>query len=260
MRFLLPILFLFSFQSHAHQVGIDYCVPTENHCEILTHEILGVATLGNTEKPFILKENLWVRSGGTLQIGPGVRVLSDNNSKIIVERGAKILVLGTIDKPVFMGATHDLIKTKEHKPSSSGFGGLFIYGNAPIAKEGRGAHIYKNQGNDIHDNSGIVQNLVIRDISMAFDHYSAGLLLVGVGDKTILKNLDIQRCSDDCLAVQGGSVAINSVTVDFSGDDMIDVKYDYTGQIRGVHSPTETFHDRFYSLAHFTGDYQQVIP
>lgn len=266
MRLLLSFIFVFSFQAQSHDSGIDFCnVDDQGFCRLLQHEVKGIATIENLEKTWVLSVNLVVKNGGLLQIGPDVRIVSLNKAAIIVEPGGRILILGTKDRPVVIGgpSSGDFRLAKAFRNSSEmGFGGLRLYGQAPIASEEnspKGYHLYKeSQGDQVNDTSGTIRHLIIRET--ASGRLSTGLLLAGVGKGTKIENVDIQHCADDCLSIHGGSVDIVGITVDHSGDDLIDVKYDYQGEITGVHSPTQTYIDRFFSLKYFTGDYSNVVP
>jgi len=86
-------------------------------------------------------------------------------------------------------------------------------------------------GSDIHDNSGIVRYVSIRHAGdeLGSGNELNGLSMGGVGDATILENVEVYANFDDGFEWFGGTVNGKYLHVAFVGDDMYDLDEGYTG-------------------------------
>jgi hypothetical protein len=126
------------------------------------------------------------------------------------------------------------------------WGGLVILGNAPTNNAaGSGAYgegflntlvTFGLYGGVLpHDNSGIVRFVSIRhagdEIFQAGsgETYLGGLTLGGVGDGTIVENVEVYASYADGIEWRGGTVSGRNLVVSYVGDDMFDVDDGYTG-------------------------------
>ncbi len=82
-----------------------------------------------------------------------------------------------------------------------------------------------------HDNSGIIRYVSIRHAGDEIGNGNElnGISLGGVGDGTILENVDVYANFDDGVEWFGGTVNGKNLAVFFVGDDMFDLDEGYTG-------------------------------
>jgi hypothetical protein len=183
-----------------------------------------------------LKGWVYVTSGATLTIHPGVIIRGDKATKaaLIVERGAKIYCNGTLDSPVVM--------TSDVAPGLRDYGdwgGLIICGKAPnnwnggdqVVEGGPRSHY---GGTDPHDNSGKVTYLRIEFAGIAFSPNNEvnGLTLCSVGDATQIDHVFIGYSGDDGIEFFGGTVNLKYAVCYRSWDDDFDQDNGFRGKVQ----------------------------
>lgn len=86
-------------------------------------------------------------------------------------------------------------------------------------------------GLEPHDNSGLLRYVSIRHAGDEIGNSNElnGLSLGGVGDGTVLENIEIYCNFDDGIEWFGGTVNGKNLAVFFVGDDMFDLDQGYTG-------------------------------
>lgn len=129
------------------------------------------------------------------------------------------------------------------------WGGLVVLGNAPTNnanKSGVGFGKTLVEGLTVpgfpaadatyggilpHDNSGILNYVSVRHAGDEIGNSNElnGITLGGVGDGTLLQNLEVYVNFDDGIEWFGGTVNGKNLAVFFVGDDAIDVDEGYTG-------------------------------
>jgi hypothetical protein len=130
------------------------------------------------------------------------------------------------------------------------WGGVVILGNAPTnlaagpgAGYGRGQveglavpgqfapELAQYGGIDPHDSSGIFRFVSIRHAGDEIDEGNElnGLTLGGVGDGTVIENIEIYCNFDDGLEIFGGTVDTRNMVATFIGDDSFDMDQGHTG-------------------------------
>lgn len=82
-----------------------------------------------------------------------------------------------------------------------------------------------------HDNSGVIRYVSIRHAGDEIGNSNElnGISLAGVGDGTVVENLEIYCNFDDGVEWFGGTVNARNLLVSFVGDDMFDVDEGFTG-------------------------------
>jgi hypothetical protein len=187
-----------------------------------------------------LTNALVVKDGAKLTIKAGVVIQAADAAGdatqggivpyIVVAQGGKIDVQGTANSPVVMTST-----TKE--PGK--WGGLVICGKAPINK-GATANAEVSGllygGTDAADNSGSIKYLRIEYPGYIYSNAKEfnGLSFFGVGNGTVVENVQVLDSSDDGFEWFGGTVntknlvVINKSTVTV-GDDMFDWTEGWSG-------------------------------
>jgi hypothetical protein len=187
------------------------------------------------DKEWTLKGYVFVTEGATLTIEPGTVIKSDVTEKgaLCIERGAKIMAQGTVDKPIVFTSG---------KPAGSrepgDWGGLVILGNAKTNRtttpviEGGLDRPYG--GNNDDDNSGVLTYVRIEYAGVAAFPNSEinGLTLGGVGKGTKIENIQVSYGKDDAFEFFGGNVNAKYLIAFATADDDFDFDYGYTGKIQ----------------------------
>lgn len=213
---------------------------TDGDGEIITlpSEVKSAMTLDKGS--YKLDRPLLVKSGASLTIPAGTVIEAEPgfNSYILVERGGKIFVNGTAEKPVIMTST-----TKQ----PGAWGGLIINGYAELTKSQPEAATEINsvfpygpgKGNapKNNDNSGSIKYLIIEypGANMNDDTEHNGLTLNGVGSGTTIENVFVYKSADDAIEFFGGRANVtNFLSVD-ADDDMFDFTQGYSGTLKNAY-------------------------
>ena len=227
--------------------------------------------VGNGTVSFISSNTTWsgdvnmngkivVNAGVTLTIQPGTVIKavfkSDpvDASALIVAKGGKIIANGTAALPIIFTSEYDALTSANvasgtyvapnHNLDLGGlWGGVIILGNNVIGAgatntaniEGIAAgQTWTNYGGSAtNDNSGSLKYVSIRHggATIANGDEINGLTLGGVGNGTVIENIEIISNADDGIEIFGGNVNVNNILVYNSTDDAIDLDQAYSGTI-----------------------------
>ena len=204
-----------------------------------------------SDKVYILSSRVAVLSGVTLTIEPGTIIKGEvgtgpNATALIIARGAKIMAEGTASAPIIFTTVADEIQPGQiDSPNMSAdldglWGGLIVLGNAPISAVNPSIQIEgippSDQnglygGSDVNDNSGVLKYISIRHggSNIGEGNEINGLTLGGVGNGTIIENIEVVANQDDGVEWFGGSVDVKNVIVWNSGDDALDTDQAWSG-------------------------------
>ena len=179
----------------------------------------------NTE--YKLTSQLQVKAPAVLTIEEGVKITaadSEDPIYILIEQGAKINAVGTVENPIVM--------TAENK-TAGGWGGLHICGYAPT-NAGSGFSEIGNAaygGNDANDNSGVLKYIRLEYTGFALDdeHESNGISFYGVGAGTQVSYVQTYVGADDGLEFFGGTVNVDHCVVVDCTDDSFDCTEGWSG-------------------------------
>ncbi len=180
-------------------------------------------------------------------------------SAFVVLRGAMLNAKGTAAAPIVM--------TSAKAPNSRNrgdWGGLVIAGRAPIAGSADGLATwragnyskmeglkdlptagmkngtkYYAGGTMENDNSGMITYLQVNyggyNVGAAGSGNELnGITLYGVGNKTVMKNIQVTEANDDGIEFFGGSVNVSNVLLVNTLDDDLDIDCGYQGVIQNV--------------------------
>ncbi|WP_445757672.1 beta strand repeat-containing protein, partial [Polaribacter sp.] len=201
-----------------------------------------------------------VNNNATLTIQPGTVIKavfkSDpvDASALVVAKGAKIIANGTAALPIIFTAAADPLTAANvaagvyvapgHDLDLNGlWGGVIILGNNVIGAganntaniEGIAAgQTWTNYGGTLtDDNSGSLKYISIRHGGATIANGSEinGLTLGGVGNKTVVENIEIISNDDDGIEIFGGNVNVNNLLIYNQTDDAIDLDQAYSGTI-----------------------------
>lgn len=233
-------------------------------------DITNTVTLDAT-KVYRLTGIIAVRSGGKLIIPAGtiIRAHSDvntspkNYASIVVERGGKIEITGTVNKPVVITSSK-AVGSRER----GDWGGLVIAGRAPhnlldgttnnnVQMEGFNnvtfdATLAKFGGTDPADNSGIIKYLRLEFGGLAFEANKEinGLTLGSVGSGTELHHVQVSFSNDDSFEWFGGNVNSSHLIAWKGTDDDFDTDNGYSGISQfGIGVKDSAYYDATYLLA-----------
>lgn len=204
--------------------------PEPNPVEYkLEGEITSDMTL-EAGQTYTLSGGVHVKKGATLSIPEGVKIVAqydDVADYILIEQGAKINAIGTAEKPIVMTSS---------KEEVGAWGGLHICGYAHTNVSGGtgvseiGGATYG--GDDDADNSGTLKYIRLEYTGFALDeeHESNGISFYGVGNGTVVENIQAYKGADDGLEFFGGSVNIKNIVVTSCSDDSFDWTEGWNGK------------------------------
>lgn len=201
----------------------------------------GTGTLSGT-----LKQNTTVKKGNytlegvvkvpegiTLTIEPGATFTAKTSvsSSIVVLQGGKIFAEGTAAEPI--------VFTSDNKKPGD-WGGLTIYGNAPIKAINGAAKALSEDGNNVYyggdnpnDNSGILKYVRVEYGGKKIGDGTSetnSLTFYSVGAGTTLENLVAYMGTDDGFEFFGGTVSAKNIVSYGNYDDSFDWQDAWSGQ------------------------------
>ncbi|OUS01381.1 hypothetical protein A9Q86_06240 [Flavobacteriales bacterium 33_180_T64] len=207
---------------------------------------------------------LTIQEGTIIKGSPGTGSLA---SALIIARGAKINAVGTAAQPIIFTSTSDNISCDETAGTNLDendrglWGGLIILGNAPCSFSG---DITEAQiegipaddsfglygGTDAADNSGVVSYISIRHGGTLIGEGNEinGLTLGGVGNQTVINNIEVVANVDDGIEFFGGTVNATNLLVWAQGDDALDIDQAYSGTIDNAVVVLGNFSDHAFEI------------
>ena len=199
----------------------------------LTGNINTTTTL-TSDKVWTLKGYVYVTDGAKLIIQPGTTIVSDVAEKgaLCIERGSQIIAEGTQSKPIVFTSGRP-----EGQRTPGDWGGIVILGRAKTNRsseptiEGGIGRPYG--GTNDSDNSGVLRFVRIEYAGIAALPNSEinALTLGGVGNGTILENIQTIYANDDAFEFFGGNVNGKNLYAFATADDDFDFDFGYTGTI-----------------------------
>ncbi len=216
--------------------------PEENEFVVLSGD-LSTQTLTPNEK-YLIRGQVFVRSGQTLTIEPGTILFGEKASKgtLIIDRGGKIMAQGTLENPIIM--------TSNQAPGErdrSDWGGLVVLGRARVnipdpAVEGITPSVIYG-GDDDDDNSGVMEYLRVEfaGIELTANNETNSITLGGVGRGTKFEHIQVSYGGDDGIEWFGGSVNGKYLVVQGTWDDSFDIDNGFSGNLQfglALHYPS----------------------
>ena len=192
----------------------------------------------NVELPkgkYTLKGYVYINNRARLTIAAGSVIVSDtvNKGALIVEQNSRLIADGTATEPIVFTSGK---APGQRKPGD--WGGIVLLGNAPTNRtttpiiEGGINAVYG--GSLTADNSGILRYVRIEFAGIAADPNSEinGLTLGGVGNGTIIENVQVSYGNDDAYEFFGGTVNCKNLIAFATADDDFDFDFGYVGRIQ----------------------------
>ncbi len=187
------------------------------------------------DKKYLIKGQVFVRTGAVLTIEPGTTIYGDKATKgtLVIDRGGKIIAEGTATAPIVF--TSALAAGSRDRGD---WGGLVILGNAPVnqpdpAIEGITPAVIFGGTNNA-DNSGILKYVRVEfaGIELTPNNETNSITLGGVGSGTQMDYCQVSFGGDDGFEWFGGSVNSKYLVAFAMWDDCFDVDYGFTGKVQ----------------------------
>ncbi|WP_199223405.1 hypothetical protein [Brumimicrobium oceani] len=220
---------------------------------IIVSENISENTTWTNDKVYVLNTRVTVLSGVTLTIEPGTIIKGEvgtgpNATALIIARGGKLMAEGNATSPIIFTTIADEIQPGQiDSPNMSAdldglWGGLIVLGNAPISADNPSVQIEgippSDQnglygGSDATDNSGVLKYISIRHggANIGEGNEINGLTLGGVGNGTVVENIEVVSNQDDGIEWFGGSVNVKNAIVWNAGDDALDTDQAWSGTL-----------------------------
>lgn len=185
------------------------------------------------DKKYLLKGQVFVRSGQTLTIEPGTVIFGDKATKgaLIIDRGGKLIADGTVSEPIVF--TSSLPAGQRDKGD---WGGLILLGyanqNQPDpAVEGITPAVFFG-GNDDQDDSGILRYVRVEfgGIELTPNNETNSITMGACGNQTVMEYAMVSFGGDDGFEWFGGSNDGKYLISYGMWDDDFDVDYGYSGK------------------------------
>lgn len=193
-------------------------------------------------KTYSLENLVYVKSGATLTIEPGVtiRVFKGKNA-LVITRGSKIMAEGTATEPI-------VLTSNEASPAPGDWGGIIMLGNATANSSFNGnAGVGEIEGginnaagdglyggtND-NDNSGVIKYVRIEYGGYPFqpDKELNSLTMGGVGNGTVIDYVQCSYGGDDAFEWFGGTVNAKHLIASYGVDDEFDTDNGFRGTVQ----------------------------
>ncbi len=202
---------------------------------VVVKDSISVNTTWTCDQQYLLQGYVYVTAGATLTIQPGTIIRGDKDTKgaLIVERGAKIMAIGTVTQPIIFTSNQ-----AAGDRSYGDWGGVIICGKAPTnwlsdpqVEGGPRSHF---GGTDAADNSGTLQFVRIEFGGVAFSPNNEvnSLTLCGVGNGTTIDHIQCSYNGDDAFEWFGGTVNAKYLVALRTWDDDFDTDYGFQGKVQ----------------------------
>lgn len=190
---------------------------------------------------YMLSGFVYVKNNATLTIEPGtiIKGVSGTKAALIIERGSKIMAMGTATSPIVFTSDKAI-----GSRSYGDWGGLVLCGKAPTNKHDSGTGVGVAEGGigsqyggtDVNDNSGTLQYVRIEfpgiGLTATANSEINGLTLYAVGAGTTIDHIQVSYSGDDSYEWFGGTVNLKYLVAFRGWDDDWDTDNGYVGKIQ----------------------------
>jgi len=235
------ILSVFSLLMVFAVINLSSCKKEDPEPTGKTTTISGNITKDTTwaaKDTIILSGFVYVKEGVTLTIEAGtlLKGLYSTKAALIVERGGKIIAIGTAQKPIVFTSSQPV-----GQRTYGDWGGIVICGKAKCNKAGgegiaEGGIGSNYGGTDDTDNSGSLQYVRIEfpgvPLSTTANSEINGLTFYSVGSGTTIDHVQVSYSGDDSFEWFGGTVNCKNIVALRGWDDDFDTDNGYSGTIQ----------------------------
>lgn len=230
---------------------------------IVINENISENTTWTNDNVYQLGGRIAVLDGVTLTIEPGTIIKGEagngvNATALLIARGATIMAEGRADAPIIFTSVADEISPEDVAAGNFGspnldpdidglWGGVLVLGHAPISASNESGDVSEIQiegiptsdanglygGNREDDSSGILKYISIRHggANIGAGNEINGLTLGGVGNGTVVENIEVVSNQDDGIEWFGGTVNVSNAMVWNVNDDAIDADQSWAGTL-----------------------------
>ncbi len=184
---------------------------------------------------YILQGNVYVTNNAVLTIEPGTVIIGDaeSSASLVITKGASIIADGLETDPIIFTSNKSIKKAGD-------WGGIVVLGDAPTNKFGNTSSVNfgldtsltSYGGDNVSSNSGILRFVRIEFAGKKIkgEENFNGLLLAGIGNKTILENIMVSYAAGDSFGIYGGDLKMNKMISFKSSRD--DFKFNFGTQCK----------------------------
>ena len=185
----------------------------------------------------MLRGAVFVRSGATLNIQAGTRIVGESGSvgTLIVLRGARLNAIGTREQPIVFTSDQPI-----GSRARGDWGGIILNGRAPINVPGGEAAGEADTGvyggNDPNDNSGTLRYVRVEFSGVEFspDNELNGIAFQAVGRGGTYDYIQAHMSRDDAVEFFGGTADVKHMILSNAADDSLDWTFGWTGRLQYV--------------------------
>ncbi|WP_143525104.1 hypothetical protein [Labilibacter marinus] len=185
--------------------AFDFSKPFNN---TLTGDI--IADMHLVEGDYQMKSVTRVKDGATLTIEAGSiitaseKIIDDNGTvhytNLIIERGGKLVINGTSDKPVTFTCANE---------EAGSWGGIIINGKAPV--DNATGEELEYGGDMADDNSGMIKHLKIEYAGESSEMFA--LTMNAVGSETVIENVQVMNSLGTGFGLNESTVVPSNLSV-----------------------------------------------
>ena len=182
---------------------------------------------------WVLRGAVFVQDGATLTIQAGTRVIGESGSvgTLIVERGGKLMAVGTKEQPIVFTSDQPV-----GQRARGDWGGIILNGRAPVNLEGgegegeadTGVYGGDNPGDD--SGSIVYARIEFAGTEFSPDNELNGIAFQAVGNGGRYDFIQVHMNKDDGLEWFGGTADIKHALVSNAGDDSFDWTFGWRGR------------------------------
>ena len=196
--------------------------------KIIAGYITENTTLYNRDT-YLLQGVVYVTNNATLTIEPGTVIRGDFTTcgTLVITKGAKIIAEGTASFPIVFTSNKD---SYSRKPGD--WGGIIIMGDAPVNTFGGvgilnfdlDSKFNRYGGENEESSSGILKFIRVEysGRKLSAKKELNGISFAGVGNKTIIQNIQVSYSNDDSFEFYGGNVHLEKLLSYRASDDDFD--------------------------------------
>jgi hypothetical protein len=222
--------------------------PSNGQQITVTGDITANTTWYSTARYF-LSGFVYVKNNATLTIQPGtiIKGVSGTKGALIVERGSKLIAIGTVSQPIVF--TSD---KPAGQRAAGDWGGVVLCGKATTNKHDSGTGVGIAEGGigslyggtDDADNSGSLQYVRIEfpgiPLTATANSEINGLTMYAVGTGTTIDHIQVSYSGDDSFEWFGGTVNCKYLVCIRGLDDEYDTDNGFRGKLQfllGIRDP-----------------------